>query len=132
MAPERDPWLVLGVSRASSKETVRQAYLRLVRLHHPDRYPPGSREHHVHEEQMKAVTEAYRTILNHFAGMTSSSPSSRPRPSSRVSVRIDPESLKCRAHARWAVIFCRVCNAPLCSRCDTALSGFCASHRSRR
>jgi hypothetical protein len=133
MNAKRDPWSVLEVSRKSSPEAVRQAYLRLVRLHHPDRYPANSREQRIHEERMKEVTEAYRAILGQAEPSPDrSSPSSSPAgppPPRRREVRVDPDSLKCRAHGRWAVIFCRVCAAPLCSRCDTALSGYCRAHR---
>ncbi|MCL5064951.1 MAG: J domain-containing protein [Firmicutes bacterium] len=132
MSPERDPWSVLGVARGSSPDAVRRAYLSLVRIHHPDRYPSGSREYRIHEERMKEINQAYRTIVSQSPTVISTPsppPPSRPR---RASVHIDPESLKCKAHGRWAVIFCRVCNAPLCSRCDPSLSGLCSVHRRRR
>ncbi len=132
MAAKRDPWTVLGVTSSSSPEAVRKAYLALVRVHHPDRYPPGSREARMHEERMKEITEAYQAILHQrlAAGTGPAGPRTRPRPTRTATrVRWDPQSLHCITHGRWAVIFCLVCDAPLCSRCDPALTGYCRLHR---
>ena len=132
MAVKRDPWTVLGVPSSSSPETVRKAYLALVRVHHPDRYPPGSREARMHEERMKDITEAYQAILHQpsASGGATAGARTRPRPARTATrVRRDAQSLHCVAHGRWAVIFCRVCDAPLCSRCDPALTGYCRLHR---
>ncbi len=133
MAGKRDPWMVLGVPSASSPEMVRKAYLALVRVHHPDRYPPGSREARIHEERMKEITEAYQAILHLRTTPAGSSTRTRARPRPvRTTTRVrwgNAQSLHCVAHGRWAVIFCRVCDEPLCSRCDPALTGYCRLHR---
>ena len=52
-----DPWAVLGVSKTSSDDEIKQAYRRLAKQYHPDR-PNGN------EEQFKRVNEAYDTIKN--------------------------------------------------------------------
>ena len=52
-----DPWAVLGVTRASSDDEIKQAYRRLAKQHHPDR-PGGD------ETKFKQVNEAYDIIKN--------------------------------------------------------------------
>lgn len=49
-----DLYLVLGVDRGADKKTVRAAYLRLAKLHHPDR--GGT------EKRFQQIQEAYRVL----------------------------------------------------------------------
>jgi DnaJ-domain-containing protein 1 len=129
----RDPWKILGLAPGSPPEAVRTQYLRLVRQNHPDRFGQDPAEKARHEEIMKDVNWAYQEVLRTQAQAATAA--SRPS-SAKTSVRSAPSitlhDLTCRAHGRWAVIFCTVCGEPLCSRCDTTLSGYCAKHRPQR
>ncbi|HUC66621.1 MAG TPA: J domain-containing protein [Stellaceae bacterium] len=51
----RDPYVVLGVGRDASDETIKKAYRRLAKKLHPDLHP-GNR---ANEQQFKEVTAAY-------------------------------------------------------------------------
>lgn len=133
MARSQNPWVILGLSPGSPQEMVRAQYLRLVRINHPDRYQGNPVDQARHEEIMKQVTWAYQEIVS---GRAKAAPS-RPAPSSRTTrptthrTTVSSFELTCRAHGRWAVGYCTVCGAPLCSRCDESLSGYCAAHRPR-
>lgn len=54
---QRDFYQLLGVGRTASSAEIRQAYARLVRLHHPDR--AGALP-----ERLRDVQEAYRCLSN--------------------------------------------------------------------
>ncbi len=125
----RDAWAILGISPDSPQDMVRAQYLRLVRLNHPDQYMGDPREHERREEILKQINWAYQEIIQGRAVRTVSPPP--PRPPSRPPASVNVHDLQCRAHGRWAVIYCTVCGTPLCSRCDEALSGYCPAHRPR-
>lgn len=128
----RDPWGILGLPPGSPREMVRAQYLRLVRLNHPDQYAQNPVEQARHEEVLKQVTWAYQEIVQGRAPATAPQPPPpRYRPSPRPSRPVNLHELQCRAHGRWAVGYCTVCNTPLCSRCDESLSGYCPAHRRR-
>jgi hypothetical protein len=57
-AAPRDPYDVLGVEREATDEEIRDAYIKLAKLHHPDKNP-GDPEA---ENRFKAVGAAYDTI----------------------------------------------------------------------
>ena len=127
--PARDAWGILGVPAGSPVEMVRAQYLRLVRLNHPDQFASNPAEQARHEEIMKEVTWAYQEIVQ---GRAKAPPPPPPRYGQARPFRpVDYRELQCRAHHRWAVIYCTVCGAPLCSRCDESLSGYCPVHRRR-
>lgn len=126
-----DAWKILGIPPGSPHEMVRAQYLRMVRLNHPDRYAGNPPEQARHEEIMKQVTWAYQEIMAGRARVVTPPPPPPKRPSARPSRPVNLNDLQCRAHGRWAVVFCTVCGTPLCSRCDESLSGYCASHRPR-
>lgn len=130
--PTPDAWTILGLSPGSPKEMVRAQYLRLVRLNHPDQFAANPAEQARHEEIMKQVTWAYQEIVQGKASKTAAARprASRPAPATR-SKPVDLSQLQCKAHHRWAIIYCTVCGEPLCSRCDESLSGYCAKHRPR-
>jgi DnaJ-class molecular chaperone len=54
--PEKDHYLVLGISRAESPRGVRKAFRDLARRHHPDRAGPGG------TPMFRDVVEAYRVL----------------------------------------------------------------------
>ena len=125
----RDPWAILGISSDSPQEMVRAQYLRLVRQNHPDQFVGNPHEQARREEILKEVIWAYQEIVQGRAAPTATAPP--PRKPSHSKTRVDERDLKCRAHGRFAVIYCTVCDAPLCSRCDEALTGYCPVHRPR-
>src|SRR5579883_2686322 len=53
-----DPYKVLGVEREASAETIRAAYRKLAKRHHPD-LNPGKKDA---EERFKAVNAAYAIL----------------------------------------------------------------------
>ena len=56
-------YTILGVSEGTSKEDVKKAYLKKVKEHHPDRFATSSEsEKKYHEDQLKAINEAYDKI----------------------------------------------------------------------
>ena len=60
MAKPRDYYEVLGVSRDSSPDEIRKAYLKLARKHHPDRTGGDKAS----EEKLKEMNEAYGVLKN--------------------------------------------------------------------
>lgn len=65
----------LGVTAASSPQQVREAYLDLVKVWHPDRFPPGSRLKLKAEEKLKEINAAYELVAT--AATPRSAPTSR-------------------------------------------------------
>ncbi len=65
----RDPYSVLGVDRKATDDDIRQAYLRMVRLVHPNRFDPHKqpREWRDANSLLVAVNEAYGRIRSHEA-----------------------------------------------------------------
>jgi curved DNA-binding protein CbpA len=57
-----DPWQELGLAEGASAAERREAYRRLVREHHPDRFPPGSAEQEAAESKMADINAAYRML----------------------------------------------------------------------
>lgn len=123
----KDAWGILGVPPGSPREMVRAQYLRLVRLNHPDQFATNPSEQARHEEILKQVTWAYQEIIRGEAAKPP--PRTPPRYTAPRPRPVDYSQLQCRAHRRWAVMYCTVCNAPLCLRCDESLSGYCPAHR---
>lgn len=118
-----DPWRVLGIQPGASAEEVRQAYMRLVKLHHPDQYRIDDIARRRHEQQMKEITAAYRQIREQpFSKRSRGGSRSTGRPSSAMATH-------CEEHGRWAAIYCTHCGRALCTRCDPSLSGLCRDHR---
>jgi molecular chaperone DnaJ len=60
MAPKRDYYEVLGVSKNTSKEDIKKAYRKLARRYHPD-LNPGDKQA---EENFKEIQEAYSVLSN--------------------------------------------------------------------
>jgi curved DNA-binding protein len=58
MPPERDLYKVLGVARDADAETLKKAYRKLARRHHPD-VNPGDK---AAEEKFKEISEAYDVL----------------------------------------------------------------------
>lgn len=61
MSDYKDPYKVLGVSPADSDETIKNAYRKLARKYHPDKYADGDLKE-LAEEKMKEVNAAYEEI----------------------------------------------------------------------
>lgn len=56
----KDYYNILGVSKRSSEEEIKQAYRRLARQYHPDKNPGDKAA----EEKFKAINEAYEVLGN--------------------------------------------------------------------
>lgn len=125
-----DPWKVLGIAPGSSPEAIRQAYLKLVRLHHPDQFRTDPVRYQAQENMMREINMAYLQLKDRPA--TAPSGHAEPPPRRPREARTDRVPVRCAAHGRWAVIYCTECQAPLCTRCDTALTGLCPQHRRSR
>ena len=59
----KDPYEILGVSRTSSDEDIKQAYRELAKKYHPDKYA-NSPLADTASEKMKEINNAYDRILN--------------------------------------------------------------------
>ena len=57
----KDPYTVLGVDRNASDEEIKNAYHKLAKKYHPDRYPAGP-EADLAGERMKEINAAYEQI----------------------------------------------------------------------
>ena len=71
MAEYRDPYRILGVKPTDSDETIKEAYRKLARKYHPDKYADGDLKE-LAEEKMKEVNAAYEEIQKMRQGGSSS------------------------------------------------------------
>lgn len=63
----KDPYAVLEISPGASREDIKQAYHRLAKLHHPDRWSGKAvspEELHQHQETFKNITVAYHLLMD--------------------------------------------------------------------
>jgi curved DNA-binding protein CbpA len=58
-----DFYEILGIAKTATAGEVRQAYLRLVRERHPDRFPDAAQKQQA-QEFFKHLTEAFNTLSN--------------------------------------------------------------------
>ena len=58
----KDPYVVLGVSRDADDDTVKKAYRELAKKYHPDNYSGNPDFSKLAEEKMKEINEAYDEI----------------------------------------------------------------------
>ena len=62
---ERDPYRVLGISRNSSEEQIREAYKTLVAKYHPDKVSHlGEEFKELAHKKFLAIQKAYNQITN--------------------------------------------------------------------
>lgn len=57
-----DHYEVLGVAASASDEEIRRRYRFLALAFHPDRYQRNPEHHHLAEQQIKRINEAYRVL----------------------------------------------------------------------
>lgn len=74
---------ILGVTDSSSAEQIREAYLDLVKVWHPDRFPSGSRLRLKAEDKLKEINAAYELIATSAAQRSGPRPQPPRAPSSR-------------------------------------------------
>ena len=70
MDPLSDPWSVLGIHRGSDEESVKNAFKRLARIHHPDKSGDAAR--------FKEVHAAYKLLLHREIDISPVSPDVTP------------------------------------------------------
>ncbi len=70
MSDYKDPYKVLGVNPTDSDDTIKEAYRKLARKYHPDKYADGDLKE-LAEEKMKDVNAAYEEIQRMRAGGSS-------------------------------------------------------------
>jgi len=97
---------ILGVSATSSEKQVREAYLDLVKVWHPDRFPQGSRLRSKAEEKLKEINRAYSVLATSVAAgrSTPGPPTSQaapPTPASRPNPNASPKSPRSTWSPRW-------------------------------
>lgn len=71
MADYKDPYKVLGVSPNATDDQIKEAYRKLARKYHPDKYTDSDMKD-LAEEKMKEVNSAYEEIQQMRAGGGSS------------------------------------------------------------
>ncbi len=76
MAEYKDPYKVLGVNPTDSDDVIKDAYRKLARKYHPDKYSDGDLKE-LAEEKMKEVNAAYEEIQKMRQNGGSSSGGSR-------------------------------------------------------
>lgn len=81
---------ILGVTAASSSEQIREAYLDLVKVWHPDRFPPGSRLKLKAEDKLKEINGAYELVATSATPRSAPSPQTPRAPSSKRASQPSP------------------------------------------
>jgi len=111
------PWDILDIAPTRDRTRIREAYLRQVRHHHPDRFGMDPQRFRLQEEQMRLINLAYQSAL---ALTEPKAPASKSRQ--------EPRHTTCIEHGQPALARCRVCPRGLCARCPGQGVGLCNRH----
>lgn len=90
---ESEAWGILELEPGADKPTIRQAYLELVNVWHPDRFPGKPRLEAKAQEKLKRINAAYERLYE--AAKQTAQPGDRPR-----SAQKDPAPPKPREERR--------------------------------
>jgi curved DNA-binding protein CbpA len=77
---------ILGIKVGTSQAEVKQAYRKLAKLWHPDRFSGDPVLQQQAEEKLKAINEAYQYLKDYQPSETPANRADKPRRSSQVSV----------------------------------------------
>ena len=97
--PKRDPHAVLGVPRNAAQATIKAAWRKLAREHHPDLTPHDPAATERATRRMAEINRAYAELRDGFADVDSASRGNgrtagppEPRPTRPVTGRVDTSS----------------------------------------
>ena len=82
-------YALLNIDRSASRQEIKEAYIRLAKQWHPDRFPYDSQERCQAEETFKAINEAYNRLTDEpgSSSIPASTQSSERSPASSSRVR---------------------------------------------
>ena len=83
-----DYYALLGVSPSAGTADIRQAYLRLARERHPDRYPDLAEKERA-QSFFQDITSAFNTLVNEGSRRQYDAERSRPRPTTPEEIARD-------------------------------------------
>lgn len=122
-----DPWNILKIPPTSDKNAIRQAYLTLARLNHPDQFRHDPLQYRQQEEKMKTINEAYRLAISGQAPSRPEPVPKRPTQPYRPPAPPPPPPV-CALHKRASTRICRTCQTNICTGCEGFVDGLCAPH----
>lgn len=114
------PWDVLEIAPTKDLDRIRHAYLRQVRLHHPDRFGMDPDRFRLQEDQMCIINLAYQEAL---AAAESGASATRAQRAAQ-----DPSRIHCVEHGQLATQRCTQCASGICALCPGRLRGLCNRH----
>ncbi|MEM9219930.1 MAG: DnaJ domain-containing protein [Cyanobacteria bacterium P01_F01_bin.150] len=87
-------YALLNIKRGASEQEIKQAYLRLAKQWHPDKFPYNSEERRQAEETFKAINEAYDHLKEVAISSSSPTPGQATESSQASSYRVRTHQAK--------------------------------------